>query len=132
MSARGWMPCGEPLQISAGIVELGRQPTQRHRALTVAVGRERRQSTGDRGEPPLHASVQLLTEAPALVVAGLDEPAARGIDLAQPRRDLRLHARVGDGQPRGGGHRRRELAVRERGGIVNQRSNRVARLVART
>ena len=95
------------------------------------MGRERRQPIGDRDEALLHTGLQLVAEAPALIVAGLDEPAARGVDLAQPRRHLRLHARVGDGQARGGRHRRRELAVREHGGIVQQRRDRVARRRAR-
>ena len=123
-------PGGEPRQIALGVVELGRQPAQRDRTLAVALGRERRQPIGDpRRGAARTPVVQLIAEAPALIVAGLDEPAARRIDLAQPRRHLRLHARVGDGQARGGRHGRRELAVRERGRIVEQRGDRIAVLV---
>ena len=81
--------------------------------------------------PLFGAASQLVAEAAPLLVAGLDEPAARRGDVADALGDVGLQAHVGERQPHGGGDRSRERLVAQRSRVVHERGHRRAAVLAR-
>ena len=119
----------EPCEIGARGVELRHERAECGRRLALAAGGERRKVARYVAEALLGAAAQLLAEAAALLVAGLDEPAARGGDVADALGDVGLQAHVGQRQPHRGGDRSRERLVAQRRRVVHERGYRRAAVV---
>jgi hypothetical protein len=73
-----------------------------------------------RDEPLLGAVVQVTLQAPALRVADLDQPQARGADLLDPRAQLRLQPLVLEAEGGGGGRAADELGLRAQRVVVDE------------
>ena len=89
-------------------------PEVRHRRSAVG------EQLGDMGEPALGALAQLPLQAAALGITGLHDPSPGGLDLGDPRPDLRLQPGVGDRDPGGGRHRVDQDRVVQHGGVVDE------------
>ena len=116
----------EACQVGARGVELVDERGDGDGCLALAAGGERRKVARHVGETLLGSAAQLLAQPAALLVACLDEPAARCRDLAHARRNVGLKPHVGQGQPHGGGNRARQRLVAQRGGVVHERGHRRA------
>ena len=119
----------EACKIGTRGVELGHERAECGGRLALAAGGERRKVVRYLAETLLGAAAQLLAEAAALLVAGLDEPAARGGDVADALGDVGLQAHVGQRQPHRGGDRSRERLVAQRRRVVHERGHRRAAVV---
>ena len=101
----------KPRKIGARGVELGRERVQRRGRLALPAGGHCGKIVRYLAESLFRAAPQLLAEAPALLVAGLDEPSSRGGNFAHAGRDLGLKPHVGQGQPHGSGNGRCQRLV---------------------
>ena len=82
------------------------------------------QDDRERDEPLLRAVVEVALELAARGVAGLDDPGARGPQVAQAGAQVGLQALVLERDPGGGGDRADELAARRcSAGVVDQRGD---------
>ena len=77
----------QAVHIACAVVEVSLGQAQRH---------------AERDEPLLGAVVQVALEPAALLVAGMDEPGAAGLDLAQRRRSSRRSRTTSTSVARGG------------------------------
>ena len=129
MSTAGWMPRASSRSSARLVCSSAMRAVEQRRELLVRSTRlrARPQQQGERDEPRLRAVVQVALEPPALGVAGLDEPRARGAQLLEARPQLGVEARDVAAQQPGQERERQQRGRDERGpprGVARARRGR--------